>query len=87
MACASRFVTDEMFLAAARTLAGQVGESDLEQGRIYPSLQRIREVSAAIALAVVEVAQKRGIARKELQGNIPAAIRAIMYQPRYPDYA
>lgn len=87
MACASQFVTDEMFLAAARTLAGEVNESDLEQGRIYPSLQRIRDVSAAIALAVVEVAQKRGLARKELRGNIPAAIRAIMYQPRYPEYA
>jgi len=87
LASASQFVTDEMFLAAARTLANEVQESDLEQGRIYPSLQRIREVSLAIALAVVAVAQNRGLARRELTGDITATIRGMMYKPDYLDYA
>jgi malate dehydrogenase (oxaloacetate-decarboxylating)(NADP+) len=87
LASASRFVTDEMFLAAAKTLADKVLESDLEQGRIFPSLMRIREVSAAIALAVVEVAQKNGLARNELKGDIPATIQGMMYQPVYQEYA
>jgi malate dehydrogenase (oxaloacetate-decarboxylating)(NADP+) len=87
VATASQFVTDEMFLVAARTLADQVQESDLEQGRIYPSLQRIREVSTAIAVAVVEVVRNRGLARTELTGDIPSAIRSIMYQPEYQDFA
>ena len=87
VATASQFVTDEMFLVAARTLAHQVQESDLEQGRIYPSLQRIREVSAEIAVAVVEVIRNRGLARHELKGDIPAAIRSLMYKPEYQDFA
>jgi malate dehydrogenase (oxaloacetate-decarboxylating)(NADP+) len=87
VACASQFVTNEMFLAAARTLADKVEEADLEQGRIYPSLKRIREVSAAIAEAVVQVARTRGLARKEIQGDLPAAIKEMMYNPAYPDYA
>ena len=86
IACASRFVTDEMFLTAAHTLAQEVQQSDLDRGRIYPSLQRIREVSAAIALAVVRVAQKRGLARKELAGDPAAAVRALMYDAKYVNY-
>jgi malate dehydrogenase (oxaloacetate-decarboxylating)(NADP+) len=85
--CASRFVTDEMFLAAARILAAEVQQSDLDRGRIYPSLQRIREVSAAIALAVIKVAQKRGLARNEFAGNSIAAIRELMYDAKYTKYA
>jgi malate dehydrogenase (oxaloacetate-decarboxylating)(NADP+) len=87
IACASRFVTDEMFLAAARTLANEVQESDLEQGRIYPSLQLIRKVSEVIAQAVVEVAQRNGLARHDIQGDVRTAIRSLMYDPEYPQYA
>ncbi len=87
IACASRIVTDEMFLAAAKTLANEVHESDLEHGRIYPSLARIREVSASIAVAVVEVARQRGLARQDVQGDLRTAIRSMMYQPEYPVYA
>jgi malate dehydrogenase (oxaloacetate-decarboxylating)(NADP+) len=76
-----------MFLAAARTLASEVQESDLEQGRIYPSLQRIREVSAAIAVAVVEVAVRRVLARNEIHGDVPAFVRSLMYDPKYAEYA
>jgi malate dehydrogenase (oxaloacetate-decarboxylating)(NADP+) len=76
-----------MFLAAARTLADMVQQSDLDRGRIYPSLKRIREVSAAIALAVIKVAQKSGLARKELEGDPAAAVRELMYDARYVRYA
>ena len=58
----TRRVTDEMFMAAARTLAQLVSEEDIKQGSLYPALPRIREVSAHIAAAVADVAYKRGLA-------------------------
>jgi len=83
----ARAVTDEMFLAAARTLAGEVSEADLERGRLFPSLARIREVSARIAEQVAGIAYDRGLADSERPDDIPGAIRDYMFQPVYPHYA
>jgi malate dehydrogenase (oxaloacetate-decarboxylating)(NADP+) len=83
----SRRVTDEMFLAAARCLADQVGEPDLELGRLYPSLSSIREVSALIAAEVASIAWDRDLATKDRPTDVLAAVRETMYAPRYPHYA
>ena len=83
VASGSRFVTDEMFLAAARTLAALVMESDLEKGRIYPSLKQIRDVSLAIAVAVARVAEQSGLATEKLPADAQGAIKKLMYQPQY----
>jgi malate dehydrogenase (oxaloacetate-decarboxylating)(NADP+) len=87
VATASRLVTDEMFLAAARTLAKEVSQSDLDQGRIYPSLTRIREVSHAIALAVVEIAQRRGLATVTIPDDASSHLKSLMFEPDYENYA
>jgi malate dehydrogenase (oxaloacetate-decarboxylating)(NADP+) len=79
-------ITDEMFMAAARTLAGLVGADDLAQGSLYPALGRIREVSAHIAVAVATVAFERGLAGIPAAADLPALIRASMYEPQYPSY-
>lgn len=78
--------TDEMFFVAARTLAGMVNEDDLTQGRIYPSLSRIREVSAHIAEAVAGVAFDRGLAGVQRPEDLGATVRAAMFVPEYPIY-
>ena len=79
-------VTDAMFLAAARTLADLVTPADLALGRVYPELGRIREVSAAIALAVADHAFNHGLARQIRPTDLPAFIREHMYQPDYEEY-
>lgn len=76
-------VTDEMFAAAARTLAGLVTPEDLAMGRIYPSLTRIREVSRAIAIEVAKIAFDRGLARTARPDDLAAAVSAAMYEPVY----
>jgi malate dehydrogenase (oxaloacetate-decarboxylating)(NADP+) len=82
----ARSVTDEMFLAAARALAEMVSETDLKQGRIIPSLTRIREVSLSIATAVAEVSYQRGIATKPKPDNLSEHIKSMMYEPKYQKY-
>jgi malate dehydrogenase (oxaloacetate-decarboxylating)(NADP+) len=79
-------VTDEMFMAAARTLAAHVSEEDLAQGSLYPPLNRVREVSAHIAAAVGEVAFGRGLAEIERPADMLALMRSQMYEPRYQSY-
>jgi len=83
----ARLVTDEMFLAAARTLARQTTQADLDQGSLYPALARIREVSAQIAAAVAEVAYARRLTAQRKPAKLLAYIRAQMYDPSYPSYA
>ncbi len=86
IACEARTVTDEMFFAAAKALAGEVGEADLATGRIFPALSNIRQVSAQIALAVAEVAYTRGLAGTPRPADLPAHIRSLMYEPEYRNY-
>ena len=80
-------VTDEMFLAAARVLADLVSEEDLALGRVYPSLSRIREVSALIAAEVATIAHRQGLARKPQPEDVLEDVQAQMFQPLYPHYA
>lgn len=86
MASEAKFVTDTMFAVAARALADQVSEADLAQVRIYPPLTKIRQVSAAIATAVAEVAYSQGIARKSKPDDLPAFVMSQMYEPKYRCY-
>jgi len=86
IASGARRVTDEMFFAAARALTAEVSDEDLAQGSLYPPLARIREVSANIATAVAEVAYARNLAATPRPADLPAAIRAQMYDPHYRSY-
>jgi malate dehydrogenase (oxaloacetate-decarboxylating)(NADP+) len=86
VACEAKKVTDRMFSAAARALAGTVLESDLEMGRIYPSLTRIHEVSAIIASAVATLAYKEGLARTKKPADVLKFVKSKMWVPEYPKY-
>ena len=87
VACASKRVTDEMFFAAAKTLAHLVTKEDLDTGCLFPPLTKIREVSAHIAAAVIEVAYKRGLAAGEKPADPLAFAKTHQYQPVYKNYA
>lgn len=87
LASEARHVSDSMFLEAARALADQVLPADLEMGRIYPSLDRMKHVSAEIARAVAEEAYRLELARKRRPKDLLACIRRQMYEPTYETYA
>jgi malate dehydrogenase (oxaloacetate-decarboxylating)(NADP+) len=79
-------VTDEMFLAAAKTLAGQVSADDVAHGSMYPPLERIRDVSVAVAAAVAEVATHQGLTTQPHPEDSLSHIRSHMYEPVYRSY-
>jgi len=76
-------ITDPMFMAAARTLAGLVTDADLAQGSLYPPLANIREVSGGIATAVAEIAFREKLATVPKPPDILAWVKSKMYEPRY----
>ena len=86
IACGATRVTDEMFLAAAQTLANLVTPADLAQGSLFPPLTSIREVSAKIGTAVAEIAYERGLSSKSRPENLSAFVRDQMYNPQYSSY-
>ncbi len=86
LACESRLVTNEMFLAAARALADEVTEEDLFEGGIYPPLGKIRKVSLAIAVAVAKVAYQQLLARAPKPNDMPSYIKTQMFDPSYRSY-
>jgi malate dehydrogenase (oxaloacetate-decarboxylating)(NADP+) len=87
IASGARRVIDEMFLAAARTLANCVGDRELARGSIFPPLHRIREISASIAVAVAELAYERNIAVGPRPHDLATVVAGKMYRPDYEVHA
>ena len=58
----ARRVTDSMFMAAAKTLAGLSPTEKDKQGRLLPPVTEIRSVSIQIAMAVAQQARKESLA-------------------------
>ena len=87
LASGARSVDDAVFYAAAKALAGEVSQADLAQGRLYPPLARIREVSAVIATAVAETAYAEGVTAVRKPHDLLAHVRSQMYEPNYDTLA
>jgi malate dehydrogenase (oxaloacetate-decarboxylating)(NADP+) len=76
-------VTDAMFLVAARALADQTSDADLQSGRVFPPATRMRDVAAAVAVAVAMVAYEQQLATSPRPPDLGAAVRRFMYSPSY----
>ena len=81
--CKAKFITDRMFLKAADSLARQVNMKEKNQGCIYPTITRIREVSYHVALAVSKEIILSGLSQisESAQGNIGELLKSSMYNP------
>ncbi len=82
-----RHISDGMFLDAARALAEQLSQADLDDGALFPGLRGIRDISAAVACAVLRRAIAEGHAAKELEDGLEARVRSSMWFPEYRTYA
>jgi malate dehydrogenase (oxaloacetate-decarboxylating)(NADP+) len=81
VACRARTLPDELFLTAARSLAGLVRRSDLDQGSVYPPLKQLRAISLAIATSVATQAYRMNLTRRKRPADIRRSVQALMYRP------
>jgi malate dehydrogenase (oxaloacetate-decarboxylating) len=79
----ARRVTDTMFLEAAKALASQVTQADLDEGAVFPELTRIRECSHAVACATVRQAVSEGFADEQILEHLEEKIQQAMWFPEY----
>ncbi|RVE62261.1 hypothetical protein OJAV_G00155310 [Oryzias javanicus] len=86
-ACAIRHVTEEIFLTAAEALAHMVTERDLAEGRLYPPLSSIRDVSLKLAAKIMEYAYERHIATQSPEpSDKDAFVRSLCFSTAYDDF-
>ncbi|NWZ93789.1 MAON protein, partial [Nesospiza acunhae] len=82
-----RHIPDEIFLITAETLAAEVTEQHLAEGRLYPPLDSIRDVSLKIAVKIVEWAYKHGLASSYPEpADKETFVRQLMYSSDYDSF-
>ncbi len=79
-------VTDQMFMAASAALSDLVPEADLKAGRLLPAVEKIRHVSAQVALAVAKEARESGLGVRTSDEQLLKMITAAMWEPKYLPY-
>jgi malate dehydrogenase (oxaloacetate-decarboxylating) len=75
-------VTDAMLAAAAHAVSDLV-DTSAPGAPLLPRVEALRETSVAVAAAVAQAAAADGVAGTRLSGDVPAAVRALMWEPEY----
>ncbi|MCI4390468.1 hypothetical protein PGIGA_G00122980 [Pangasianodon gigas] len=87
IACSMSHIPDQIFLITAETLAELVTEKDLAEGRLYPPLTCIQDVSFKIAVKTVEYAYKHQMAMLQPEpADKEALVRSLVYTTDYDDF-
>ena len=84
LASRAETISDGMFLAAAKALAGTIGDQELADGALYPPIDNVRAVSRVVATAVAAQAIAEGVAAEI--ADIEAAVAAEIWDPEYVPY-
>jgi malate dehydrogenase (oxaloacetate-decarboxylating) len=83
-------VTDSMFMAAAKALAGASPAARDPEDTLLPSVSRLREVAEVVGNAVAKQAQLDGVAdpshAHDDDRQVADAVRSTMWQPVYKPY-
>ncbi|KAG8444830.1 hypothetical protein GDO86_009836 [Hymenochirus boettgeri] len=85
--CGMRHISDDVFLTTAEVIAQQVLDQHLAEGRLYPPLQTIQEVSINLAVKIVENAYKDNTASVYPEPkNKDAIVRSHVYNTDYDQF-
>ncbi|XP_005287582.2 NADP-dependent malic enzyme, mitochondrial isoform X2 [Chrysemys picta bellii] len=88
IACGVRHISDDIFLTTAESIAEEVTEEHLAEGRLYPPLSTIREVSFKIAVEIVDYAYKHNLASWYPEPEDKEAfVKALIYSTEYESFA
>jgi malate dehydrogenase (oxaloacetate-decarboxylating) len=83
IASGARRVTDAMFVAAARVLSELSPTLNDPDAPLYPQLERVREISRKVALAVALEAQQAGLSETTSDVELEKRLADKMWQPHY----
>ncbi|CAF3730562.1 unnamed protein product [Rotaria socialis] len=84
--CRIRHIPEELFYIAAKTLSDLVTEEDLAVGLVYPSLEKIHDVSRSIAVSLAEYAYEHNLAALYPKPeNLDQFIKSNQYTANYQD--
>ena len=73
-------VYDKILYVAAEALAHFVTDEELQEGKLFPPLSKIRDVSRRVAVAVIEQARKMNDVTSD---DLDAFVHKKMYDPVY----
>ena len=79
-------VTDSMFYAAAKALSQEMTEDELASGLLFPTIDRLREVSISVARAVILDAIDHELAAPLTTAQIEQRLTEGRWSPEYQCY-
>jgi malate dehydrogenase (oxaloacetate-decarboxylating)(NADP+) len=82
-ATGAKFVTDEMFIVAAKALSEEVSTSYLDVGLIYPPQNEILTVSLKVAAKIADYIFEHHLATVDRPEDINTYIQSMAYKPDY----
>lgn len=87
LTCGVRHIEDKIFLHAAQALANLVTDAHLAEGRVYPPLSEIRNVSVRIATNLAEYVYANNMASSFPEPEDKEAfIRSFVYDTAYESF-
>lgn len=84
--CKAKKVSQNMIAASSFALAESVTEEELSDGKLYPDISKIREISVNIAVKVIETAYEQNLTDMPRPENIREFVKENMYDPEYIPY-
>jgi malate dehydrogenase (oxaloacetate-decarboxylating)(NADP+) len=82
-----RSVTEEIFLASAQSLAKMITKENLDEGRVYPPLREIRNVSLKLAEDIINYAYENNLAyRHPKPKDVKSYLEEQLYDTDYASY-
>lgn len=78
-----KFVTDEMFIEAARATADQVTDKQRKMGMLFPPQSNILDTEVRTAERIARLVFERSLARVDRPKDTSAWLRAMLYKPEY----